>query len=875
MTLHDITRAEALRRGALLQVDGYQVDLDLSRAGDRTAADFTARTVIRFRARAGAGTFVDLVASRVHGIELNGRALDPAVCWTGSRILLHDLGEDNELRVTADCPYAASGEGLQRTVDPDGTVHLHTQFEVCAARRVFAVFDQPDLKAPLRLTVTAPDHWEVFSNSPTPRPRPAGPSTARWSFPATPPLPSYVMALVAGPFQVYRSQAVVRGRAIPLALAARASLLEASEVGEILEVTQRGIEYFSTVFGQEYPFAKHDQIFVPDLVPTAMENAGCVTLGEELLPHPRATEALRERRAETVLHELAHMWFGNLVTMNWWDDLWLKEAFATYWAAAAQAETVGHRRVWATFANGKKAAAYQQDALPTARAVCAPVPDTARAATAFDGITYAKGAAVLRQLAAAIGPEDFQAGIRRYFTRHRWGNADLQDFLAAMDHDRADGLAGWSEQWFRTPGHTTVRPDFDLDENGGYSRFAIRQEPGTAPAPLRDHRLAIGCYHLVDGHLVRTDRIETTIAGAHTEVPGMRGRRQPDLLLLNDDDLTYAQARFDERSLTTLREHIGDLSDQLARALCWGTCWNMVYNAEFAARAYVRMALSVLDREPDTALRELLRLRVAAAVERLVHPSWLRTGRRLLADTAHRLALAADAGSDHQLGWVRTMADAAVTRGQTAFLCDLLHHVQALPGLVLDAGLRWTLLRTLVVNGHAGTAEIEEELRRDQSAAGRLHALGVRAARPEPAAKEAAWQQLVSGSELPLPLVTALVGGFQTIPVGGHELLEGYAARYFEVIGELWDRHPYGVARRLAHGLYPRPPVGQRVLDLTERFLLRPDLAPGLRETVGNAGQTMARCLDAQATDLRSWQAHLPKPADSVVRLAFRPGAAR
>ncbi|MBH1934153.1 aminopeptidase N [Streptomyces sp. AV19] len=860
MTIRDITRTEAHRRSALLHVHDYEVELDLSRAYDRAAADFTTHTTIRFRAQAGARTFVDLVASRVHGIELNGNALDPAACYTGARILLADLGDDNELRVTADCSYAGPGEGLQRSFDVDGSVHLHTQFEVCAARRVFAVFDQPDLKAPLRLTVTAPNHWEVFSNSPTPSPHPVDASTARWRFPATPPLPSYVMALVAGPFQVHRSQVTLRGRSIPLAVAARPSRLDASDAEEILDVTRRGIEYFSTAFGQDYPFAKHDQIVVPDLVPTAMENAGCVTLSEDLLSRSKAAEALRERRVETVLHELAHMWFGNLVTIKWWDDLWLKEAFATYWAVTARAGTTGRRPAWATFANGKKAAAYQQDELPTARPVSAAVPDTARAATTFDGISYAKGAAVLRQLAASIGPEEFHAGIRRYFTRHRWGNAGLDDFLAAMSHGRTDNLEEWSAQWFETPGHTVLRADFDLDPgldgDGRYTRFAIRQESGTVPTPLRDHRLAIGCYDMVDGHLVRTGRLETTVTGSRTEIPGMRGRRQPDLLLLNDDDLTYAQGRFDDRSLTTLRQHIGDLPDPLARALCWGTCWNMAYNAEFPAREYVRLALSAIDREPDTGMREPLRLRVAAAVERLVHPDWRPAGRRLLADTAHRLALATDAGSDHQLGWVRTLADTAATGEQLTFLSDLLHGIRTLPELVLDAGLRWTLLRALVVNGHAGAAEIQDELRRDQTR--QLQALRTRAAQPAAAAKEATWRRLVGDDELTLPVVTALVGGFQTIPVGRHDLLDGYAARYFDVIGELWDRHPYGVARQIAHGLYPRLLVGRPVLDLTERFLDRPGVAPGLRKIVSNAGETMIRCLNAQATDARSSDTTLP-----------------
>ena len=488
-----------------------------------TTITFGSVSTVRFGCAApGSSTHLDLTAPAVREITLNDAPVSPDA-FDGDRITLTGLAADNVLRVTADCAYSRSGEGLHRFADPaDGRVYLYSDLETFDAHRIYACFDQPDMKATYQLAVTAPADWQVVSNMAAESRVPDG-EAVRWHFPATPVMSTYITAVAAGPYHVVRDE----HDGIPLGIYCRQSLAEHLDPDEIFEVTRQGFDFFHSSFGIKYPFGKYDQLFVPEFKEGAMENAGCVTFVEAYIFRSRVTDFAREARAETILHEMAHMWFGDLVTMRWWDDLWLNESFATWAGTLAQAEATRWRSAWTTFAQLYKAWAYRQDQLPSTHPIAADIPDIEAVEVNFDGITYAKGASVLKQLVAYVGRENFLDGVRKYFAAHAWGNATLADLLAALEETSGRDLAAWSEQWLQTAGVNTLRPSYSLDADGRFSEFAVEQEAAATHPVLRSHRIAIGLYDLTGDGLVRRQRVETDVAGPRTVIRELAGQPQP------------------------------------------------------------------------------------------------------------------------------------------------------------------------------------------------------------------------------------------------------------------------------------------------------------------------------------------------------------
>src|SRR5216683_2498798 len=607
----NLTRDEAAARSSLITVTSYQVDLDLTARADDDAT-FGSVSVIRFGcAVPGSATFVDLTAPGVREITLNDApvSLD---AFDGDRITLTGLAADNVLRVTADCAYSHSGEGLHRFTDPaDGRVYLYSDLETFDAHRVYACFDQPDMKATYQLAVTAPAGWDVVSNM-APESSIADGEAIRWQFPPTPVMPTYITAVAAGPYHVVRDE----HDGIPLGVFCRQSLAEYLDADELFEVTRQGFDFFHGSFGIKYPFGKYDQLFVPEFKEGAMENAGCVTFVEAYIFRSRVTDFAREARGETILHEMAHMWFGDLVTMRWWDDLWLNESFATWASVHAQAEATRWRGAWTSFAQLEKAWAYRQDQLPSTHPIAADVPDIEAVEVNFDGITYAKGAAVLKQLVAYVGLDNFLAGVRRYFGQYAWSNATLGDLLAQLEAASGRELAGWSKQWLETAGVNTLRPEFELAADGTFAEFAVRQEATETHPVLRDHRIAIGLYDRTTAGLVRRRRVETDISGERTVVAALAGEPQPDLVLVNDDDLTYAKIRLDPHSTATLATSIGEFTQTLPAALCWAAAWDMCRDAELPAREYVRLVLGGIGPVADVSVAQTLLRQTDAALRR-------------------------------------------------------------------------------------------------------------------------------------------------------------------------------------------------------------------------------------------------------------------
>ncbi|WP_018347936.1 aminopeptidase N [Longispora albida] len=840
----NLTREEAAARGALLSADSYQVTLDLTR-GPET---FASTTVIRFAAsEPGATSFADLIAPKVHSVTLNGRELDPETVYKDGRIELAGLAADNELVVVADCAYSNTGQGLHRTVDPvDGNVYVYTHFEVPDCRRVFATFEQPDLKGRFTFTVTAPEGWEVFSNSPTPEP-----VDGTWHFAPTQPISTYITALVAGPYHVVRdTYTSPAGQVVPLAVACRASGAPYLDADNVLEVTKQGFDYFLEKFDQPYPFEKYDQIFVPEYNIGAMENVGCVTINENYLFRSKVTDVRYQRRAETILHELAHMWFGDLVTMQWWDDLWLKESFATYIAVRCQAEVTKWPNAWTSFAEADKSWALRQDQLPSTHPIVADIRDLADLLTNFDGITYAKGAAVLKQLAAWVGSEAFFAGIRQYFRDHAWGNTTLADLLAALEQASGRDLKSWSADWLQTSGPNTLRPVFTVDAEGRFTSFEVQQEAPADHPTIRQHRIAIGLYERGDAGLVRVKQVELDVAGTATAVPELLGERQPDLVLLNDDDLTYAKIRFDERSLATVLAGTGELTDSLARALCWTAAWDMVRSGELAAGDYIGMALANVGRESEIGVVESIQRGLLAAVQ-----YYSARPRPEVADAALGFLRAAEPGSDLQLSWARTFARLAGTDEQLGTVAAILGGTETIAGLSLDAELRWAYLTPLVKSGKAGEAEVAAQLATDQTTAGQQHAASLLASRPDAGAKAEAWASVIDRDDLSNGMQEAILGGRgggtgagfgQT---GQAELLASYVDEYFAVLDRIWASRPGEISRNIVAGFYPAWAVEQATIDRTDAYLAEHNPVPALRRILVEQRDEVSRWLRGRSID--------------------------
>ena len=845
----NLTREEAAERARLLSVSSYEVELDLTVGSE----SFGSTSTVRFTAEPGSATFADLVTEGpIHEITLNGRSLDPAAVFADSRIALDGLEAENVLRVRAQCQYSHTGEGLHRMVDPvDGGVFLYTQFEVPDARRVFAEFEQPDLKATFQFTVTAPETWELFSNSPTPAPEAVTEGVAVWRFQPTQPISTYITALVAGDYGVVRKDYTsANGTVIPMAVAARKSLMEYLDADEIFDVTFKGFDYFEAKFDQPYPFPKYDQLFVPEYNAGAMENAGCVTFREAYVFRSKVTDAAYERRAETILHELAHMWFGDLVTMEWWNDLWLNESFATYASVRCQADATRWTGAWTTFANAEKTWAYAQDQLPSTHPIVAEIPDLEAVYVNFDGITYAKGASVLKQLVAYVGDEAFFQGLRTYFQRHAWGNTRLSDLLGALEEASGRDLGAWSKAWLETAGPNTLRPAFTLDEDGTYTSFAVLQEAPADYPTLRPHRIAVGLYEKGDGGLARVHRLELDVEGPRTEVPELVGVRQPDVVVLNDDDLSYTKIRFDERSVDTLVESIGEFTESLPRALAWVATWDMVRNGEMAASAYVSLVLSGAAKETQIGVLQSLQLQVKGAIELYADPAHRAQLAERWARFAHAQLLTAEPGSDIQLAWARALGASALEDVHLDLLSGLLDGTEQLEGLNVDTDLRWIFLQRLAATDRAGEAEIDSELEKDPTAAGKRHALACRAAVPTTEAKEAAWASMVESDKLTNEELGAVIGGFKQIEQ--RELLKPYVARYFESVTRLWAERTPHMAQMLVGGLYPALTVEQSVVDAVDAVLAEADekvLPPALRRLLLEQRDGTLRLLRGQSVD--------------------------
>jgi aminopeptidase N len=842
----NLTRIEAQERKALVDVASYDVTLDLTTGSEV----FRSTTVVTFSATAGASTFIDAITRAVHSVTLNGVSLDPTDVSDGVRIRLDDLAGQNVLTVVADAEYTNTGEGLHRFVDPvDDEVYLYTQFEVPDSRRVFAVFEQPDLKATFRFTVTAPAYWEVVSNSPTPVPETVeGTDSATWSFDPTPVLSSYVTALVAGPYAVVRSELTSSdGRVIPLGIFSRKSLSQYMDADYIFEKTRQGFAYYEEKFDYAYPFAKYDQLFVPEFNAGAMENAGAITFTETYVFRSKVTDAIKERRVVTILHELAHMWFGDLVTMKWWNDLWLNESFAEWASTMATAEATEWTEAWTTFQAMEKSWAYRQDQLPSTHPVVATINDLEDVQVNFDGITYAKGGSVLKQLVAWVGIDAFFAGVAAYFAKNAYGNTELADLLAELEVTSGRDLSGWSRLWLETAGVNTLRPEIETDAAGTMTAFAILQSAASDYPTIRPHRLAVGLYDFVDDKLVRVHQVELDVDGQRTEVPELVGCATPALVLLNDDDLAYAKIRLDDDSLAVAIGHLEDIDNPLARSLVWGAAWDATRDAESKASDYVRLVLGNIASETESTTIRTTLSQLATVARVYVAPSTREATIREVGDRLWTLAQAAEAGSDAQFQFVKFFAGIASTDEHVAALRGLIDGSAPLAGLQIDTDLGWELLEGLVLAGAATDADIQAALDGDNTSNGQQAAARARATFPTAEGKRAAFDSLVDSADLPNAIVRNVTLGYQH--TNDPSSLESLVEPYFAALNDIWKNRSYKIAEYIVVGLYPSPLASQALVDATKAWLdANPDI-PALRRLVTENLAGVERALLVQAKD--------------------------
>ncbi|MDN5823013.1 MAG: aminopeptidase N [Micrococcaceae bacterium] len=867
----NLSRDEAAERARILSVDSYEVDLDLTGAPDPTVSGYRSRTRIALTAQvAGEETFLDFIHGGVASVVHNGKPLDPATAVRGSRIHFTPTAGHNLVEVDGTALYSTSGEGMHRFVDPvDGQTYLYTQYEPADARRVFANFEQPDLKAPFSFTVTAPAHWHVASNQSVAERTEHDNGMATSVFAPTLPISTYITTILAGPYHYVTdswSRRLEDGSTltVPLGLSCRASLAASFDADALFTTTRQGLDFFHDLFDYPYPWGKYDQAFVPEYNLGAMENPGLVTFTENYVFTSRATESQYEGRANTIMHEMAHMWFGDLVTMRWWDDLWLKESFADFIGTLAVAEATDFDTAWVTFANRRKAWAYVQDQLPTTHPIVADIPDLEAARQNFDGITYAKGASVLKQLDAYVGREAFVSAARTYFRRHEYGNTTLADFLAVLAEASGRDMGAWSESWLRTAGVGSLEVEFE-EHDGAVTSAVIVQEgadPTTGSPAIRPHTLGLGTFELRDGKLERTGGFRLDATGARTEIPELVGRPRPAVVLPNDGDLTYAKVRFDESSLQVLLEHLGTLTEPLSRATAWAALWSMVRDGLLPAPVFLSAVRRHVSTITDVGVLSMILGQAETAVQRYCPPHVRDAEHRQLAQSLHDFLLAADPGSDAQLAFARALAELARAGELDHVVAGLLDGSLRVEGLTVDEQLRWALLQAGAARGHISTSTLEAERQANPSAVATVGQALAWAARPEAQVKQAAFDAALSGTDadgavLSNDVLSATVNGFL---IGSHEQIDGYYERYWPALADIWEKMSIGLATRIVQGLFPldqdlgtEAPEQHRVVRSADAWLADHAEAPrALRRIIIEQRDQLVRTLHGQAAVLAS-----------------------
>ena len=842
----NITQIEATQRSAIIKVESYKIDLDVTTG----AETFLVKTKVKFAGlKPGATTFIDCVGKRVISAKLNGADFDPK--FDGETIFLPAIAADNTLEIEHEGIYSNSGEGLHRFVDPaDNEVYLYTQFETGDARRMYACFDQPDQKATFTISTITPNHWAVISNYGIESNKELDGDRKHTQFATSQVISTYVTAIVAGAYTSVHDE--YKGeKTIPLGIYARKSFFQYVDAANIFEVTKQGFAYFEKTFGLAYPFGKYDQIAVAEYNWGAMENVGCVTFHEDVLIfRSKVTERSYISRATTIHHEMAHMWFGDLVTMKWWQDLWLNESFAEWASYMAVSESTKYKNAWTEFNSVRKNWAYRADQLSSTHPIAVEMKDLDDVRTNFDGISYAKGASVLQQLVAHVGRENFIAGLRKYFAKHAYANTELSDLITELEATSGKDLTAWVSTWLRTAGVNTLRPVINFDGDK-YASVAVKQEVPPMPVgskELRPHRLYLGLFDIAGDALVRRESIEVDIAGELTEIKELAGKKAADLLLINDHDQTYAKLRFDDQSVATMKKYLGKLDDSLARGLIWASLWDSTRDGELSASDYIEIALGALKDETDISMITATFMQIDTAIWAYLAPKNRDAVRLSVANTVQELLSSSQPGSDAQLQYARAFANNAFTPAQFETLKKMLNG--SVDGLTMDADLRWYVFLCGVKRGIFGVADIQAEGERDKTAHGKQYVAYAHAALPSHEAKVAAFKSITT-DDLSNTIHSYKCRGFnESIHC---DLLEAFVDDYFDAILKVWSTKGYEIAETTATLTFPTWAISDETVKKAQHWLdvTGKDASAALRRTVAEGRDAMTRALKARAVDLR------------------------
>ncbi|MDR2799581.1 MAG: aminopeptidase N [Bifidobacteriaceae bacterium] len=843
--------AQAEERSRVISNPRYEIALDLS----LDEKCFTSVTQIRFNAVKGTTTFVDFICEEIYSIVFNGEELNPKDHYKNNGITLQDLEEKNYLVVRANCAYSNTGEGLHRFVDPlDGEAYLTSQFEVADSCRVFACFEQPDLKGTFRFTITAPAYWEVLSNMPTPESAKAnfksykGDDCAIWQFRPTGKLSTYVTAIVAGPFAKWRDYLINNdGRTIPLGVYCRKSLAQYMDAENIFSVTKIGFDFFAEAYNFPYPFEKYDQIFCPEFNAGAMENAGCVTVRDDYIFRSRVSESAKARRDETLLHELAHMWFGDLVTMKWWSDLWLNESFANFMSYYCCLNATHWTDAWVSYVMVEESWGLNQDQQSTTHPIVADIKDLDDIRVNFDGITYAKGGAVLRQLVAYVGLKEFFNGVHSYLTKHSYSNATLSDLVAEVEDKSGRNLRSWSLSWLERAGVNTLKPTIYLSGKK-ITKFILKQTATKQHPTLRPHRLRLGFYNNIDGKLVRTEFMDVDIDGPLTHIYEVDGMVMPDLLIINDDDLTYSKIRFDKRSFATIKSKLKLVEDPMARAIIVTTLWDMVKDSELSAKDFIDIVLPVIEVETSHSILTVALRFIGSAIDFYVKRDLQAEYDEKFTAFLFKCLQKAKPGSSKQLDLISNYAARANSKSDGENLRDIINGKIEIPGLEIDQDLRWKLIIGQIRTGIGQKTDIESELKIDKTAKGELLAAFAESAIPVQKNKDDVFDQILNRTDLSNYALEYKISGFLDVPKP--TLLEKYVDKYYNSISNIWENRDFTTASTIVTGLYPSILANEKLLEKGKSWLRnnfnKPD---ALKRLVKENIDATARAVRAQSVN--------------------------
>ncbi len=838
----NLTRDEAVARAGRVSEVAYVLSLVLT----EKSSSYRAKVLLDFVvAKGGEGLDLDFSGRKLERVLVNRTEVPQGSGRQGRITLPGSLLRtgSNTVEIEYENDFDNDGAGLHKSIDPaDGNEYFYGQFEPFDANRVFPCFDQPDLKATYRLEVEAPPHWEVLANAPE---LSAFDKDGRrfHRFAPTERFSTYVFGIAAGPYARWNDPAA----RIPSRIFAPQSLAAYVDHAEIFEVTRQGFDFFEKYFGIAYPFHKYDQIFVPQFNWGAMENVGCVCFNDAYLFRHQPTETERERRANTILHEMAHMWFGNLVTMEWWNDLWLNESFATYMAYLALVKATRFQRAWESFFRGTKSWAYWQDQLPSTHPIETPVPDTQATHTHFDGITYGKGASALKQLAFYLGEKAFQRGVASYLDTFRWGNARREDFLDSLGKAARKDLGKWTRLWLQTSGVNSITPELEV-KDGKIRKFQLVQEPGNGDGTLRPHRLEVALYKRGKAGLKVSKVVDVMVEGARTRVPALEGVPAPDFVHANHGDQAYTKLRLDPASLQFALDHLSELPDSFLRSVVWQTVWFMVRDAQARPTVLTDLFLRHGDREDDARVLKPVVGYLSTTLRRYL-PEGLRAEVSAhLYEKAWSRLREVEPGSDLQKEWFPVFVDTTVAGEPTDRLVRMLEGGEFVRGLEMDQDKRWSLVTRLAGLGHArAKGLIEEERARDKTEMGRRAAMTATVALPDPAGKHAAWDRFVNDVDEPLDLMRAGMRGFWW--TSQMDLLEPYVERFFEAVPQCEKGRGSYFVDAFVNLLYPGVAVGKKTLARGEQVLKRHKKLPHtIQRLLAEGNDEMRRAIEARNT---------------------------